>query len=297
MKTIIAISLFLGILNYGHPQEYLPLPEANSKWINTYSVLIWNPVPHFEISDAVNYCTPGIDTTINGLSYFKIDTCDNGGYKGALRNDNGKVWFIPKDSPTEFLLYDFTVVAGDTISGVYVEFFGGSYGLYDFYVGPSAVDSILIDGIYRKRIGFGSGFWIEGVGNSQGLFLEPWLNISDYMIDLFCMSADGTTLFPEFSIGECESPVGIEDLENDIQLISIYPNPCGTEVFIELKKSTWELDPEHLIIYNSFGQRINPVFQIAGNIIRVEMASFPNGIYFIGVSNNKNITYRRLIKK
>ena len=109
-------------MNNANSQEYLYLPDTNSKWINTYSIFEWNPYPHFVITDFVHYCTPEIDTTINGFSYFKIDTC-NGGYKGAIRNDQGKVWFIPKDSSSEFLLYDFTVGPGDTISNVYIEDF------------------------------------------------------------------------------------------------------------------------------------------------------------------------------
>lgn len=283
-------------MNISISQEYLPLPETNSKWINTYSILEWNPSPHFVISHFVNYCTPGIDTTINGFSYFIIDTCD-GGYKGALRNENGKVWFLPKNSQTEFLLYDFTAQPGDTIFSVYIEDFGGYYELYDLYVEPFAVDSILINGNYRKRINFDAGYWIEGIGNSQGLFLEPWPNISEYMVDLYCMSANDTTLYPEFSVGECEFPVGIKEMGNNNLLLNIYPNPFKIEIFVELKKSTWESDLKNIIILNSFGQQINPVFQIENNIIRIEMESFPTGIYFIGITNNENVIGRKLIKE
>jgi hypothetical protein len=296
MKTIITISLFIGIMNSIYSQDYLPIPESNSKWINTYSELVPDPYPHFEISNIVSYCTSGLDTIINGLSYFIIDTCDSG-YKGALRNENGKVWFLPKNSQTEFLLYDFTAQPGDTILNVYIETFGSSYELYDLYVGPDAIDSILIDGNYRRRISFEAGYWIEGIGNTQGLFIEPWPNISDYMVNLFCMSTNDTILFPEFSVGECESPVGMKELENNNLLLNIYPNPFNTEILVSLKKSIWDFDLGNIVILNSFGQQVNPTVRIENKIIRIEMESFPTGVYFFRFINNENVIGRKLIKK
>ena len=297
MKTIRTFGLILGLMNVLISQEYLPLPEANSKWINTYSTLEWVPYPHMVINSVVNYCAPGIDTTIYGNSYFIIDTCENGGYKGALRNENGRVWFLPKNSPTEFLLYDFTAQSGDTIYDVYFETFGGNYELYDLYVKPSAVDSILINEVYRKRISFDAGYWIEGIGNTQGLFLEPLPNISEYMVDLYCMSSNDTTFYPEFSVGECEFPVGIKEMENNSLMLSIYPNPSTAEFFVDLKKSNWKFDLKNICVLNSFGQQINPVCQIENNIITLDMESFPIGIYFIRLTNKDIVITQKLIKE
>ena len=296
MKTIFTIGLFIGIMNYLSSQEYLPLPETNSKWINTHSILEWNPTPHFVITDIVNYCTQGIDTTINELTYFIIDTCD-GGYKGALRNDNGKVWFIPKNLQTEFLLYDFTAVPGDTISDVYIEGFFGYYELYDLYVESNAVDSILIGETYRKRINFEVGYWIEGIGNTQGLFLEPWPNVSDYSVDLYCMSENDTTLYPEFSIGECESPVGINENENDNLQTTIYPNPFKDKFFVELQGLISKLNMRNMKILNSVGQQINPVYHVESDRINIEMGRFPAGIYLVILTIDEKVYCRKLIKE
>jgi len=295
MKKIFILGLFIGIISISFSQEYLPLPETNSKWINTYSYLIPDPYPHFEIINFVNYCTPGVDTTINGFSYFIIDTCD-GGYKGAFRNENGKVWFVPRNSQNEFLLYDFSAQAGDTILNVYIEGFSGFFELHDLYVEPDAVDSILINGNYRKKIHFDAGDWIEGIGNSQGLFLEPWPNISDYMVDLYCMSTNDTTLFPGYFVGDCELPVGVKEMENSNLLLSIYPNPCINEFYMELMKSNRD-DLNNIIVVNSFGQKISPAFKIENNTIRIEMESYPPGIYFIRFSNNEKVFVRKLIKE
>ena len=224
----------ISFMNKLTSQEYLPLPETDAKWINTHSTLQWEPFPHYTIDGVVNYCSSNSDTLINGQTYFIIDTCDNGHYKGAMRNDNGKVWFVPKGSDSEYLLYDFTAAPGDTIFDVYIEWFGGGYFLEDLYVDPSGVDSVLIGGQYRKRISFMGIAWIEGIGNTQGLFLEPWPNISEYLVDLYCMSANDTTYYPDFTAGDCQFPVGKEELRVNQPEVMVYPNPADATLYFSL---------------------------------------------------------------
>ena len=173
----------------------------------------------------------------------------------------------------------------------------GYYQFYDIYVEPYAVDSVLINGAYRKRISFDAGYWIEGIGNTQGLFLEPWPNVSEYLVDLYCMSANDTTLYPEFSVGECEYPVGINEKRKDNLQLTIYPNPCKDEFFIDLEKSISHLNLQNIILINSFGKKINPICQIENNRIRIEMKSYQDGIYIIGFPVNDKILFQKFIKE
>ena len=53
------------------------------------------------------------DTVINSLNYKKI--FENSLYAGALREDNKIIYFIPGNSLTEYLLYNFNLTVGDSI--------------------------------------------------------------------------------------------------------------------------------------------------------------------------------------
>ncbi len=292
VNALFTICSCILVMNNIISQEYLPLPETNGKWINTYSILEWEPYPHVVVYDFVEYCTNGADTTINDLSYFIVDTC-GGGYKGALRNDNGKVWFVPNNSQDEFLLYDFTVQSGDTIFNVYIESYWGDYAVYDLLVGPNAVDSILINGMYRKTIYIEVAYWIEGIGNDQGLFLEPYGNISNYFLDLYCMSVDDTTLYPEFSTEACEYPVGIKEKDHSIPIV--YPNPAHDYVQFHFGNflPSGRINGA-IIITNSFGQTTAQL-TIANEYTIWDCRNIPSGIYYYQARFESHVNCGKLI--
>lgn len=292
MKKVFIIYLVL-FSTVCFSQTYLELPDSNAKWINIHKTFTGNPwnVPIWQ----VQYCAFGEDTVLNAMNYFKIDTC-NGGYKGAIRNDNGKVFFFPKDSTQEFLLYDFTLNEGDTAKDVYIEVLAEIPELHDVYVAQGGVDSVMIDGVYRKRImiqsgnEFGLPTWIEGIGNSQGLFWEPWANLSAYALELYCMSANNLTIYPDAGFGACESTIGIHD-EYDKELeIQIFPNPTNSDINIKTDLSILDL-----YIIDSKGVRIFASENLSNNPA-IKFDTFQKDIYLI-VIHTKNQTYTRKIIK
>lgn len=270
-------------------QTYLEIPDSNAKWINIHSTFTGGPfIPKWQIQ----FCATGNDTVINLKSYFRIDTC-NVGYKGALRNESGKVYFVPKDSIKEFILYDFTVNEGDSLLNVYIESPQGYASLYDLYVDSGAVDSISIDGVYHKRINFGFGGlgWIEGVGNGQGLFWEPWGNISGYALELYCLSENDSTLFPDSGFGACENTLGlIEDLSVNNEIM-IYPNPTSKEFRLNV-----DFQFQELFIIDSKGIKVFSSKNVSNNSV-IEFDSFPNGVYLIVIRSNDQTMTKKLIKK
>ena len=86
------------------------------------------------------------DSLHNNLSYSKISKSllepDD---SGLLRVENEKVFFIPKDSIEEILLYDFSLEAGDTFQ------LADNWFLFSpDYLVVNSIDSILImNGDYR----------------------------------------------------------------------------------------------------------------------------------------------------
>jgi hypothetical protein len=150
-------------------------PESDARWINAiYS-------GNGYIFESTNYCMGDEDTLINESSYSKLDTC-LGGYKGALRSDLNKVYFVPKDSTAEFLMYDFEAETGDTIQDVYFE--------SDFLPEVFLADVLIISGnpdagqwlitiIEENGNNAKNDIWKLNIGSIAGLFSPPWDWLAD----------------------------------------------------------------------------------------------------------------------
>jgi hypothetical protein len=129
------------------------------------------------------------DTMINDLNYKKLYyhdsipdfTPEKLKYVAAIReaNEDSKVWMIFRNTDTEKLLYDFSLLPGDKslITTLYLFF---DYEWSDSFVEQEieilSVDEVLIDGELRKKLVLKSKFteweneyWIEGIGSSSGV--------------------------------------------------------------------------------------------------------------------------------
>lgn len=180
IKNLFTLILALSFVANVKAQNYRPIPESEATWLHTWHD--WdNTQPDWQ---QIVY-TDG-DTIVNSISYVKIaeKTLNQNGivsssYVAAFRNDliNQRVMIIPKDSLNEYLLYDFSVNIGDTISNVFcMEYYGGSIEpspLIDLYV--NQVDSFLLGSDYFKVITLDNGVtgssdlkWFEGYGSNLG---------------------------------------------------------------------------------------------------------------------------------
>jgi hypothetical protein len=244
-------------------------------------------------------------TFTNPINYY---------YIGGLRENNKQIFFIPKDSINEYLIYDFSLGVGDTIRYDY-SVFSGYYGFGPFdSLFVSSVDSVLIyDGTFRKRINFsswsGGGFpvpifysqWIEGIGNNMGL-LCPIPNIPTNGTDnqLVCFKQNDTLLCSNVAIvsyfGTCYPIITqLSEPNLDINRIEVFPNPVTGTSLIKWNKNA---HITMLEIFNVFGKtilktKINNVldYTIDGHI-------YVNGVYFIKLSdNNGNIYIKKFIKQ
>lgn len=287
MKTVLigALALFCSALN---GQTYLDLPLDNTKWINTLTPVppgqpsVWSPWQ-------VQFCAAGNDTLINGINYVEVDTCGKG-YKGALRNNNGQVFFVPKDSANEFLLYDFTAAEGDTLYNVYYEMAGSWATTEDIYIAPGMIDSVVIDGITRKRININAG-WIEGIGNLQGLFWENWYNVSGYAPTLLCMSTNGTTIYPESSFGPCESSFEVEEQFATEQEVALSPNPSDAKITLE-----WKHAVDEILVYDLEGVEVMHAPTFGESRLTLPVHQLPAGTYFVLLQSNNQRVVKRFIK-
>lgn len=274
---------------------YHPFPTDSAIWTNANGTWIippgwpstpW-PEPYVQYDAPTRYCMTAADTVIGSYSYSKIDYC-GGIYKGGLRDDGlGKIYFIPSDSLNELLIYDFTVETGDTLM-VYSSVFGTYWGQSTYE--SVYVDSILINGTFRKRINNTSylSSWIEGIGCTQGLFREGWGNVSGNYANLECMSVIDTTIYPTTSLGSCSLTSSIDEI-NESENFILYPNP-STGLF-QIKT---QLETNSIEVFDVFGRRI---FYSERNQTEINISEFTNGIYFVQLIDSKgNSVVKKIVK-
>lgn len=295
MQKLLILFFIALSFNKAYSQNYIPFPDTNGVWVNTYSVVDWsagNPMPDIVLTDVANYCVSGVDTVINSKTYSKINYC-GGQYKGAVRDETGKVYFIPKDSINEFILYDFTVESGDTLNDIYIEdFYGNQAGLYDFVLGNNDVDSVLINGTYRKQIRFSGGEWIEGIGNTQGLFLEPSSNVSDYIVDLHCMSQLDTILYPSFALGSCNLNVGLK--KEKYSKVLFYPNPSSDYIKIKTSQTYGNVPVQ---IFSFDGKLVYQGIVKTPNSDKINVEKLKTGLYLIVIHATGQTFSSKFIKR
>lgn len=289
MKVFWYIWILFLPLN-GSAQGYVSFPDSNVIWVNTLMYLDWDiwGMPNYEIAATDNYCANGEDTLIGAFTYTKLHLC-NSDYQGAFRDNGGQVYFVAADSTQEYLIYDFTLEENDTAWNVFQNNMGFEPLLLEYVVAYN-IDSMLIQGDYRKVIYLGgSGYWIEGIGCSQGLLNEYWANISDYLFDLHCMSQNDLLLWPNDGTGSCPMDVGVKSDEIQMQ---VYPNPTSGKF-----RMNWSNDlVQKITVINSMGQIIQPEIALDSHSAEVDLTPFPSGVYIIQLGSSDGIQLVKILK-
>lgn len=286
--TLFICALFFLLSAVAQNRAYIPFPTKNAIWVNRTgwrdgsNALIWN--------DPIFYCTGTRDTVIGSRSYARINYCGKA-YHGALRDDNGKVYYIPADSVRELLIYDFTVKAGDTVSVYFMS--AGTFPFMEYSNKVYKVDSILINGSYRKRIHFANQFkWIEGIGNSKGLFVEFFVNVSGWDTEILCMSVDDIKLFPSFSLGKCSTVTQIPSADDE-HVVRLFPNPTMGKITLEQENRSIII-AEILDIYG----RTALTVAVKDNSADMDLSSLPSGIYMMRLTDaEKRMMIKKIIKE
>lgn len=292
MKKLLLVLFFLPSMVYS--QTYEPLPDSSGIWINEFKTYYLDDdfVAIYDLYNYTNYCTNGIDTIINSENYTRIDTC-SGGYKGAFRNDLGKVYFVPRADSLEYLLYDFTANDGDTLYDVYQEDGYNESYLADLVVSVPALDTILIDDAYRKFIYAGDAQWIEGIGCSAGLFKNSGNNISMFFIELFCHSASNKTLYPSWTAGD--SPCYLySGISNDhVNSISIFPNPTTGILTMKFIPSN---DKLMIGIYDLLGELVYEKQLVPASQIAIDLSFLKPGNYILSAQLGNSFYREKVVK-
>jgi len=298
MKKLILIALatFISVQNYG--QTYIPLPLSDAKWCikhndNIIPPPIWWYTNYWETS----YCG---DTTISNKKYIKIEkteydifclnTVINGPeYIGAIRDDTTlkQVFFVPKNETDEKLLYDFNLNAGDTLL---------SYlNMYQPLI-VEFTDSVLLGNIYHKRILFqyNQAEIIEGIGSRTGI-IEDLIAFEggSYLCAFYI---DTNLIFPETPCNlSLTDTCWMQNTQHQPEKpeISIFPNPAGKLLYVELQSDLLLYNPVVKII--SANGKICKNLKLSGEITKMDLSGFTPGIYAVRIITDNNVVINKKI--
>ncbi|MFH1160830.1 MAG: T9SS type A sorting domain-containing protein [bacterium] len=341
MKKIIYISLvsaaLAGFQLTLSGQAYTPLDlSEEATWSHTQCGFKppWGAVYKFKILG---------DTIINSKQYKKIyfqsksgeGVCtdcdftfnrDSAELFAFIRQDiaKKKVYFVyPYLSDKEWLGYNFQIDSlGQQVVGFSLIFsVQGEYTIASIYVYQlevDMIDSLCVDGTYRRRYFYGVGnggnvyhnqeYWIEGIGSTQGL-LSQGVGAPDWTQALYCFYNKMENVYYDttgilncvlntsvtcYNGLDCSTPVSIKTpLPNDPVLI--YPNPVRNTLMIECVDLANHLE---LTFYDHIGKIVKSMtIATHSQITPIPVDDLPAGFYFLTVRSGNFSTGKKIIKE
>ncbi len=317
-KNIITFVFISSLILYTSAQNYVPFPDSNAIWSE------WHRPPVFS-GDNPYYYRNGItnkDTIINAKTYHQIfySLTDSlfinpamYSYIGGIREYNKQVFFIPKDSLNEYLIYDFSKGIGDTILYNYSKFAFLNYGigLMDTIIIADIDSVLLINGSYRKIFYLTDvwetpencfSYWIEGIGSNMGLLWPvgslPTNGVNNMLgcfqqnnNEIYFINNSNLHSFPNcFPIS-----LNVSKYPDDNQIM-IFPNPVKDYFNIKMSEGN-DITIKEIMITDIFGQVI---YKRAFNNITsttVDCRNFNTGLYLLCVTSALyvNITLKLII--
>lgn len=240
------------------------------------------------------------DSIVGVNSFKKVFSCDdslheNITYEGLIREEDKKTYFIPVNSDSAYLLYDFSLTEGTVFEYQNYQ----TQEIDSLYV--KHIDSIAINGALKTRIQLISPppydnriveTWIEHIGSLSGIiYVKHNLFLDGVSYILLCYYQDGELVYKNPDYSECyyEGNVAVETNINTSN-ITVYPNPTNDCFIIS--------DPQQSLssveIFDVFGKKVYS--QLHGNTI--DASSFSKGLYVIKIYDiNKQVAVFKIIKK
>ena len=282
-KSVFVLALF-SVFSFARSQSVLPLLEPGKVWS------IASFLPHGGGATTSYYKFEG-DTLVNGHHYYKTYVCNFDStlsnwkidtWYGLLREDPaGRVYTPEADS--EFLLYDFSLLPGDSI------FTGFQICSNDCYAYVNYVDSVMVSGTYRKRIVFSSVLdtrpWIEGIGSLSHV-LDPYNRQSGTgWNDLLCVNYQGNLLYQNPLFESCYYLLmGTPSAESEKTPVTVNPNPVHQTALISIQNAEneyWLLE-----VFNAAGTVVRR-FPIIGSQFLFNRDGLTPGLYLMKLTSNQ----------
>ena len=295
-------------------QNYIPIPESNTVWIQASFLYSVNGHEHSTITNPISF---GQDTTINNHTYRTLvgheitEWVDGLGnpqnYATGTFTTEGYTFFFRQDIPTkkvytyrnnqDTLLYDFNLTVGQTYPAT------ANNGLYP-QLKVMQEDSIqLLDGLYHKRWHLGtnsldSGYIsiIEGIGATSGFSLDFYPQFEQTSA-LLCMRTFSEFLYENWNFSGiippkyseyCDANLGYEKIGQKNISFEVYPNPVNEE--LNLSSNLQNSLNASIQLYTIDGLEIIKNKKVALPA-KIDISFLQNGIYIIVVNNEQFIKF------
>lgn len=302
-KLFFTISILFTIAAGLKSQNYVPFPIENANWNVFYVGTCQERAPDTLL---LKYTING-DTTINELTYKKL-CLENGDTInpqtkaiGGLREENRKIYYngltiLSSTDDKEYLLYDFTKQIGDTI-------LHNPQGWFKSVI--LDIDSVLIDGVYRKRYKVDNHWYyqnpdyiIEGIGSINNGLLGHISGIptcGTHYWEHICFKENGVVknLNPVFVDCRASNLILSSVITRTNSKIKIYPNP--TDQYLHIENNSNENDLT-ITILDVSGRTISEK-KIDARKTKMKL-DIPLGIYCVQITtdNGERMLNEKIIK-
>jgi hypothetical protein len=284
MKALLISTLFFLSLSNTFGQNYLPFPDSAAIWVNVG----WYSGQGF--TQGTYFCANGADTTINATEYTRLEGCSTGDYIGAFRDTAGQVYYVPNDSLSEFIMYDFSAQPGDTVN--YYNFNSGAPGLSQVVV--QWIDTWLINGVDHRVLSLdNSDNWIEGVGCNYGFLDSYFPNLSNYAAMLYCASVNDTIRYG-YSASQngpyvsCDFFIGLDELQKEN--ITVYPNPTNDQLHFSIAGYV-----DGVILTDLTGRTFVMDYTQSGSEYTIRVEGLDAGVYSVMIRSEEMLYQSKVV--
>ncbi|MBR4804381.1 MAG: T9SS type A sorting domain-containing protein [Bacteroidales bacterium] len=297
-------------------QQYRPVPFQldNAIWYEYYVdagayITKRDKENHFHFAQ---FTLDTNDFYLNRIKYREIIFISNGiaEHTGiGFREDtaNRRIYICRSSGNTfeETLLYDFSVIVGDTVKRLWDNNYIGRRNSVSVV---SSIDTVSIGGVLRKKINFSyvdaehliitmdtlficNEFWIEGIGSSLGLLFPSVLSNSMVMENLLvCYSHNDSVIYHEPHFSDCMPAVAIITPTSPSN-ITAYPNPAKDRITFDFGGAQFET----LQVINTAGVVVRDARLGGQTQYSLPLKGLPTGVYIYRVYGT-NITEGKFIK-
>jgi hypothetical protein len=214
----------------------------------------------------------------------------NLGYQGAVYYDNAadKVYWRPKNTLQDTLLYDFNLSVGDTLPVSYV-YDMNMYGV----IRIDSIDTIMSNNhsivrFHMDNAGWGGEYILHGIGSTTG-FLEPIYPFFESENHLSCFQNYTDSIsYPGPEYQDCDIFTSVKEYPENSGNITVYPNPAYEVLNIDNATNS------HVQLFSITGLLISES-EISSGHSELSLKGIPRGIYYLRFGKGRGIEVIKIV--
>lgn len=229
------------------------------------------------------------DTLVNDTLYKKVWQSKDSlktkwGHLGFVREVADSGLYYRNSEGIEWMMYKYNLKLGEL-------FDVKQNGFTIATITANKIDSVLINGIYKKRYSFSYSFggavsdnWIEGIGSMYGILYPNYIGVTGGTNRLLCSYNNDVLMYKNSDYSNCfyNPETSIQKVLDGKNNLTIYPNPSRDILNIKVKQES------NVFIFNANGISIENINIPSLSEFQLNVKNYPKGIYFISSSKYLN---------